>query len=238
MKNNAMTENKNWNELFDFFCDENNVLHPWMAKPFLNTSYQGTIFGDIWATDGYLVLIISSKLVGTNFDKFEQKTFIPEILPEDKQKVVTIKSLQAALEQCDKEEIIEEEEFECPECNGEGKVTWEYSSTTGKMKTYEREEDCPVCDGNGYTYKETPSGKFRIANGSGVSIGLGSYNGRLMERIVKAMKWLDVDSFKVLSKPIHNKMVFLELVKDEIKVGLMPALCDKKVVELISYRDI
>jgi hypothetical protein len=217
----------NWKELFALFCEKEDGICQWMMKPFINKAT-----GDVWATDGHIVLILDKEFAGSDFEEIDKPLQMPFILDESKWKLVTAERLREALEQCDREEIVEKEEVECPECNGDGVVEWEYHSSYGDEHWHTLEHDCPVCDGEGYIYKDKKTGRFDIAKGTGVSIGFGQYSARLMARILKAMELLEVDGFRVISTPEHNRMVLFDFGTPQVRVGLMPMICDKKVIDI------
>ena len=57
------------------------------------------------------------------------------------------------------------EQIDCPECDGDGTVTWTYND-------HEDEFDCPECDGDGTVEKK--SGEWRVENEEGEVLQTGS----------------------------------------------------------------
>lgn len=131
---------KNEAELLSAFCD-NSYSNPLRSAPFFNTKYN-----EVWSTDGYVLIRIKPERLACEYPKGEL-TF-PKLGFPCKKKI-TIEAINEALDACPKvdEEVITQEAVECKECDGDGEVYWEYTDNHGH--THEHLYDCPVCDGTG-----------------------------------------------------------------------------------------
>ena len=84
------------------------------------------------------------------------------------------------------------ENKKCPECHGEGKVTWEYEIWT-------KEFDCPVCDGEGYIERErwVPSGRKIISDKSFIRIENKIFKSHYIDLVRRSMAFIGVDHVEV-----------------------------------------
>lgn len=221
-----MRKDINWKELLQMFCDNCEVeMREWMTKPFLNKP-----FNEVWATDGHIALMVNPKVCGADFDVLEK----PLDWTQTGRKwedglVVTIDQIKETLDKCPKEEEVDSEEKECPECGGCGKVEWEYTASYGSQRFYEAEYECPVCEGSGIMEEEHshPTGRMVLTQGAAVRIGNAVFRGLQMERIIEAADMMGVSEIRLLHLPkpgdFHNNGMILAFSPD-VRLLLMPFL--------------
>ena len=130
--------------LFDMYCSDSDLL-PNIQMPFRQD-------GHICATDGHMLIRIVEKMCeGEYYETVNGLTppNISKVIPEpDIDVPLTIKMINKALEKAP-----EEKDRRCPECNGEGNVTWTY--TDRLYNKHEMQAQCPECDGTGELYDYT-----------------------------------------------------------------------------------
>ncbi|MFA5377080.1 MAG: hypothetical protein WC455_15120 [Dehalococcoidia bacterium] len=146
--------------------------------------------GHTYATNGHLVVRTMGELCAPNPEAVKTCEEVINRANRDGEKVtVTMESVRGLLARCHDCSIRgTKEKRECPECHGEGIVTWD----TGH---HEYEADCLNCDGEGYFLM----GKGKIArkdcpkcDGAGVlfgkvvQIGIAAVDPRYIARLVKA----------------------------------------------------
>ena len=185
---------KNWNDIFDLYVGKDDDMKAWMKRPFINFD------GGVWATDGHAAIIVDPIVCGITAPVDHHKTEIPELVETDKWLFVSYGDLQHAVDMCGTEEVMKETEVVCPECDGEGEVTWEYDASTDD-ETYEKEFECPVCEGEGKIWKEMPSGQFEPSRHNGVKIGKAIFQAWQMARVLRAMRLFEAETLVIVSEP-------------------------------------
>lgn len=104
-------------------------------------------------------------------------------------------------------------EAKCEECNGTGRVTWEYEDRNGE--THEDDFDCPICCGCGelsHKLLQRANRNIRI-NGTGFNIGK-------MQLIIDAIHNLGVTEVEV-QHLAENEPMLIHVCKD-VDVIIMP----------------
>lgn len=219
----------NYDEIFNLYIGPDDP-HDWIREPFLNMRDN-----TVWATDGHAALIVPTIMLNKIYKAHDTSVQIPEMISLDSCLHYTTKQLMDAIDKCGREEVMEEVEVVCPECDGDGTVLWEYSPTSNRER-YEHEYECPVCDGEGHIYKEKPSGRFEPAVTKGVRIGEGVYSAWQLDRVVKAMNILGVDTLNIVSKPDRTHAVLFQFGNLNVHVLQMPAFIeDKKDIVEIDF---
>lgn len=137
----------NYNEAFNLFIG-NDDYRPELMHPYKQN-------GKYYATDAHSMIFLPCEEVELNFveqDKPKSEAVVPRDDMHNLNVSITISELEEKLipEMID-EEIEKTETKKCSECDGEGKVEFEYS---GNKRTYTIEEDCPECDGSGNIERE------------------------------------------------------------------------------------
>lgn len=210
----------NYTKIFDLFVKKDPIpMNDWMTKPFINETD-----GNVWATDGAAAVIVAMDVAGLQYDKLEKKLAMPCELPTEKHIHLLSDQIREAVEKCPKDEIMEEKEVKCKECDGTGKVLWEYSAST-KFESYDHEYDCPVCDGDGSIYEEVGTGRYEPAKKSGVRIGEAVFSAWQLDRILKAMDIIGVCTIDIISEPHRSKATMFR-IDNHIKVLQMPMFAD------------
>lgn len=185
---------KNWNDIFDLFVGKDDDMKAWMKRPFVNFD------GNVWAADGPAAIIVDPCVCGITSPVDHHKTEIPELVEPDKWLFVSYGDLQHAVEMCGTEEVMKETEVVCPECDGEGEVTWEYDASTDD-ETYEKEFECPVCEGDGKIWKDMPTGQYEPSRHNGVKIGKAIFQAWQMARVLRAMRLFEAETLVIVSEP-------------------------------------
>ena len=184
----------NWNDIFDLYVGKDDNMKDWMKRPLINFD------GNVWATDGHAAIVVDPNVCGIAAPVDHHKTEIPEQVEPDKWLFVSYGDLQHAVDMCGTEEVMKETEVVCPECDGDGEVTWEYDAST-ERETYEKEFECPLCEGDGKIWKEMPSGQFEPSRHNGVKIGEAIFQAWQMARVLRTMKLLEAYTLIIVSEP-------------------------------------
>ena len=195
-------------ELLQLFVSTDNfrpkLQHPWRNGKF------------IYATETHVLIRINGALSeeeyptgGPNVDCFKW-----DLLPRGEISAAVIDAALSKVPLVDEMEIIGED-IECPECNGEGEVYWEYSHWSELF-------ECPVCDGTGYSERKRsqPSGRKVYAPESSLRISGVHFRADLMYRIRQAMGLVGVESVHVALNQQSQPSIFI--LNDDIRILIMP----------------
>ena len=219
-----------WKKLLDMFTDYPSIsIREWMTRPFVNTAHDN----EVWATDGHAALMIRKGMCpDRKYDRLDKRL---EWIPGQEAEPIatfTIQSLRDALAKCPQEEIMEvdQEEKQCPECGGSGKVMWSYTASYGDQHFYDADFDCPVCGGDGILEEEHshPTGEYRVTDYAAVRILGSTYRAMQLERLVDAAGMIGTETVTVLYRRhimagVHNDGIVLGLA-DGIRLLIMPFL--------------
>lgn len=210
---------KNEKELFELVCYKD-AKKPEFHKPFLNKED-----GNVWATDGRILLIIKP-------DCLEQKYKIEsfEIILETKgcaQSTVLLEDIEKALDECPQEEITTHRT--CDECDNSGYVRWIYQGSDGEQ--YEEDFECPVCNGSCLETKGT--GKFHADPYSVIKIGEAYFLAEYIEKLKKAMQLLNQNKAVLTGNSTQGANVF---ETGKAKIILAPFLYSEKSNRPINAR--
>lgn len=172
-----------YNEILDLFKGHNDERE-WMNEPFISENLAV-------ATDGVCMVYMPKNLPDTNFCfrcpasiseriqnnmvRHEDNSILTINVPELKRKIDMLPKVQ--------------EDFECIECDGTGKVEWEYAY-------YTKEDDCPVCDGSGYN--KTPTGSKIPDPMSVIKIGKDTFYLSKLTSMIKSAELLDSDTIEMI----------------------------------------
>jgi hypothetical protein len=107
---------------------------------------------------------------------------------------------------------------DCPECNGEGEVEYEYISNTDHTCYYVT-SNCPICKGKGFVEEQKVQTSYGIIN-----IGKAFFNSMYIDIIVKACKLLSIQNIALIHNEANKENIFK--INDNIKIILMPRTCD------------
>lgn len=200
---------KNERELLMLFYDSDNSREV-LRQPFLQD-------GKVCASDGHVLIRIDSSLCEGSYDEKpggltppRTASVVPTVTTDI---AVTRQQIERALEQAP-----EERNRECPECEGNGDVTWEYRDRY--YQKYTMEETCPVCDGSGtvddYTvikYQFTFCGK--------------PFSYHYVKTLLAAMSWLDIDTIRLVNADAQPMLFKPENM--DVEILLMPQIRDDKL---------
>lgn len=134
------TSNFNERKLFDIFLAGENSFYSFATEPI--------IYGDyVIATDGYSAVFVKENITNGIYKRFNRK--LNEYADSGYSLIISIEVIKKAIDRVPTLATVknENEEIECPECNGSGMVTWEYSDNNNHYHTMDY--DCPICNGLG-----------------------------------------------------------------------------------------
>lgn len=196
---------KNEKELFELVCDtdaENAKFH----KPFLNKED-----GNVWATDGRILLIISPERLEQKYteDSLKVTVFVWESMP----KVVRLEAIEKALQDCP--QVEKTITTICDECGGSGEVWWTYKDKHGER--HDKDWDCPICYGEGI--KSRGTGQLHADPYFLIKLGEAYFRAEYIEKLKRCMRLLDSDYALLTANSPHGASVFQT---DNAKIMLMP----------------
>lgn len=213
-----MNSNFDEKKLLDLFVDKENIFKPECEKPYRKDGY-------VYATNGKKLIKIREDIIKGEYDTTDRMELdIPDsncnyiIAAED------IEEVLSTIEKVD-EIIYVGHDVECPECGGEGTVTWKY--TDRNWEDYELEEDCPVCDGSGYIEKEkhVKTGRVIPRLGAIVRVGKNNITADNLNVLLNAMRIIGVNEVSL----IYQKGVLNHFRIDEnISVILASNICHEE----------
>lgn len=128
--------------LFGLFVG-NDIYRPQLHKPFLQDGY-------VLATNANIMIRVRQELLKEEYAENSHAPIVSKVLTScNFDKAVTLEKLEAAIAQCplEDEKVMVRAAVDCPECDGDGEVEWEYVDSDGD--THHKYLDCPICDGTG-----------------------------------------------------------------------------------------
>lgn len=206
---------KNETELLEMFTAEDGV-RAFTYVPFLHP-----VYNEVWATDGYVIIRISPDRLNKHYEPVYgcEILKLPKVL-RPCHLSCTYKAIRQALDACPlvDEVVTGENEGECKECGGTGKVKWEY--TDDNLYTHYHNFDCPKCSGKGVIIHKlkTHAGKNIHNENAIVKIGNSFFRWYYLNIVAKAFAHIGAD---VISITENNPFGMTEFVFDGIKIGLM-----------------
>ena len=198
---------KNEKELFEFVCNKEG-LSPKYHKPFLNKED-----GNVWATDGRILLIISPERLEQKY--MEDSLKIAAYVWESAPKVVRLESIERALQDCP--QVEKTITTICDECDGGGEVWWTYKDKHGER--HDKDWDCPICYGEGI--KSRGTGQFHADPYSILKLGEAYFRAEYIEKLKRCLRLLDSDHALLTANSPLGASVFQT---DNAKIMLMPYL--------------
>lgn len=182
---------KNEKEALMMFCEQENQIRQIFINPFANENDGG----NIWATDGRVLLIVDRKLTRCKYQSLTLRK--PEVCADNIDRKISFAEVEKAYK---KFKLVEEmqtesgESIECEECDGDGTVEYEYYARNGR--TYHYEHECPVCLGSG-TVKESlqiPTGRKVLPKAAFYVFGGVTFNAHVIMRVVEGLRKMGFDS--------------------------------------------
>lgn len=184
--------------------DEAALFGPYLSKddlrPQLATPFQQD--GFVCATDAYALLRVRRDLLKGEYPERDNPAVSKILTPWNCGDIYSLKQIEEAIAKCPAEE--EEEyvrgETDCPECDGEGKVKWEYTDSRGH--THHKYHECPVCDGSGIgeeaVYRKT--GRMVVTPEAAVDVGGVNLYASRLSPLASSMRLLGVERVRHTAK--------------------------------------
>ena len=209
---------KNEKELFELVCDTATATAKY-HKPFLNNED-----GNVWATDGRILLIIKPERLEQKYaeDSLKVSAYVWESTP----KVVCLEAIEKALRECPKVGITTNDI--CKECDGVGYVRWIYQGADHTQ--YEEDFECPVCHAVDI---ERGTEKFHTDHSCVIKLGEAYFLAEYIEKLKKAMKLLNQDKAVLTANSPQGANVF---EVENAKIILAPFLYSEESNRPISAR--
>lgn len=190
----------------------------WMLKPVQYKNY-------IIATNGNVLLYINkNKIIDNDYQEYDIPDNVSKyfVLDSNCDRKLTLNELERQLSWCKQEHIITHDYETCPECNGEGVVSWEYEDRN--CETHYIDYDCPICQGEGQIDKGIISDELQYCRDETINIENFNYSARNIERIVKSMKLLNINEISIFrNNVVHQKPIIIKF-NDDIKLLMMPSI--------------
>lgn len=222
---------KNEKEVLQAFCDKDDELRPVLNSPFL---FEPT--GEVRASDGHIMLMVDPKLLRRKYaaSDFGAKLTIPR---QNSNTIVKLDDIEEVFNQFELvPEMIEEEddECECPACEGEGTVQWEFIDTDGK--TYYMDEDCPVCDGTGEAmHHKVPTGRMLPPSNAMFVIDGVCFLAYYMMKAVNGLRLLGCKELRHIATSKDATNLFA--VQDGIRLLVMPCIGDGTMKDVKTTKE-
>ncbi len=223
--------------------NEKKALQAFCSDDELRTVLRSPFFceptGEVRASDGQIMLMVDPKLLRCKYaaNDYGAKLMIPA---PNSNTIVTLDDIEEAFNQFELiPEMVDEkgDECECPACEGEGKVQWEFTDPDGK--THYMEDDCPVCDGTGEAveHHKVPTGRMLPPSDAVLVIDGVRF---AASNIMKAVEGLRLLGCKQLRHVVTLKgSANLFAVQDGIRMLVMPCFHERgkmKVVRTIMKK--
>lgn len=144
-------------------CCSKSEYRPNLQRPFLQGDY-------VIATDAHAILAIPKEECDTSNLATLDK---PDIVPYLKEECTEFMELDFKRLNAEYERLVNEYgklDFKCKECDGDGKVDWEYHDND--WNTHKMRGECPICHGEGVVSKDSQYYKEEYCICTEVEIGL------------------------------------------------------------------
>ena len=128
-----------WHRLLTLFVADAEDMRPALMKPFEQDGY-------VCATNAYIILRVAKRFISEDFSTDKHLPDVASVTPEHNPiSAITIDTLRGEFvrQKIDYDTTT----ADCPDCDDEGEVEWEYTDTDGdKHKMW---AECPCCGGTG-----------------------------------------------------------------------------------------
>lgn len=128
-----------WRRLLTLFVADTEDMRPVLMKPFEQNGY-------VCATNSHALIRVAKKFISEDFSTDKLTPDVAGVMPEHNPiSAITIDTLRGEFvrQQIDYDLTT----ADCPDCDDEGEVKWEYTDTDGdKHKMW---AECPCCGGTG-----------------------------------------------------------------------------------------
>lgn len=201
--------------LFDLFIGDDKY-RPQFHKPFLQDGY-------VVATNANMLIRVRKELLKGEYAENSHVPTVSKVFTDyNFDKAVTLEKLEAAIAQCplEDEEILIREAVDCPDCDGDGEVEWEY--TDKDLITHREYHECPVCHGSGTRrpakYRKT--GRKIPEYDAPIDVYGLNFRAMLLMTLCDAMKLLGLNQAQYVARHIGKANIF-HLI-DGVDVIIMP----------------
>lgn len=163
-------------KLFKLFCGTDKI-RPVMLTPFEKDE-------KVYATNSYVLIRCDKSDFKGVIDNPHKALNAQAVFPKETCNRILLTKYEDYDKFKTEDELVEEDEnVDCPECDGEGEVTWEYES-------YEKEDECPVCDGSGLESESrfVPNGNKTFSSEARVKIDYSHFDINVLKLLFEAQK--------------------------------------------------
>lgn len=188
-----MNYNFDEKDLFDLFVDRDNYIQPIYNNPYRMDGY-------VYATNSRKLIRVKENLVSVDYGVTDKMKL--DIPTDNCDYIITDKDIEKVLSNIPyEEEVIEVgNNVKCPECDGEGTVTWKY--TDKDWYDHELDEDCPVCEGSGYiekVRKERTGRKIPVLS-TIIKVGRNNLTADFLQTLLDAMKIIGISEVHLVAQ--------------------------------------
>lgn len=215
-----MAKIKNEKKVLLNFC-ANDGFRPVLQQPFIQEQT-----GDVWASDGTILLIVRPDLVRGKYKSSDCGRGL-DLSGNNMNTIVQLSDIDDAYNRLDlKPEMVDYdgEPATCPHCNGEGEVEWEFTDNDGF--THYKEDTCPCCQGTGELpwKKKVETGRMIVPKGAVFSIDGTIFS---VERVMKAMEGLRLLGVTSIHHTSNVKSYNIFEVQDGVRLVIMSTRADE-----------
>lgn len=182
-------------EIFTPYLYEKDSIRPMLEKPYPCGDW-------VVASDTKALLMIKKDLLDDSFEEVKHAPNALKVVPEQNcELLLERRTILSALNNLPHEKEMEEVEpaVDCPECEGDGEVEWEYQDR--KFHHHTKFMECPCCNGSGVLRDAVmkPTGKMKVDYLSYIVLnGFGVW-APLLETLVETMDALGIEEVKILA---------------------------------------
>ena len=187
-----------------------------LRQPFLQD-------GRVCATDGYMLIRICAALCEGDYQERPGGLLPPNtanVIPvPNTDEPLTYRKLKIALNATP-----DEHSRRCPECNGEGVVTWEYRDKSGEY--HKQQDTCPVCDGAGELVDEYTAVKYQYTI-HGATLCL-----HHVKTLLRTMEHLHTKTLRLRHFNDKGECLLFGVEGKDIEILIMPQMRKENLVEV------
>lgn len=200
-------------ELLQAFCSDNE-LRPRLSKPFRQGGYT-------CATDAHFAIMLPTVESDVACYDIKQTPEVLHFLGQVGKAYAEIKSADLKTALHDIELGLAQVDTRCPECKGEGEVTFHYWDRNSECHT--TEDVCPECEGSGYMDIADWYGKKKYTYPLDDTHGLRVTALRVIDKVID---YFGLDSVELLQSTTADTFPY-HIVGDGFHVCIMPALTNQ-----------
>ena len=209
-------------KLFSLFIDKENEY----TMPVLKDH-------NVIATEGHRIIYVRKEVCE---GQYEPTSWYKVHFPKERRRItIPLKILQDTYNHLPTEEYEDSDEEVCTECNGTGKVEWQYCTKGGKY--IHENHDCPICNGEG-----SFTTNIRLVREVPYYLSIDILGNVISAVSLKAL----IDTLTMLGKQSVELVVFKDkkkslvkfFVDENIKIAFAQKLRDEPVNAIISFKQI